>query len=132
MSVGRLSVTVAAVTGTLLGSAPACPTRSSPWPSRRGSGFTGWRGEVLAEKQKEYVEAARAVGRAHLGIIVKEILPNIMHTMLVLATLRLGYMIIMEASPSFLGLAGPGQAACPRPGPTCPALHEPLRAPGGA
>lgn len=67
------------------------------------------RGEMLAEKRKEYVEAARAVGRGDVGIIVREILPNIMHTMLVLTTLRLGYMIIMEASLSFLGLGVPPQ-----------------------
>jgi len=73
--------------------------------------FKGWvefyrlsRGEMLAEKTKEYVPAARAVGRSHTGIIVSEILPNIFHSVLVLATLRLGVMIVMEASLSFLGL----------------------------
>ena len=62
------------------------------------------RGEVMAEKTKEYVEAARVVGQSHPAIIVSEILPNIFHSILVLATLRMGYMIIMEASLSFLGL----------------------------
>lgn len=65
------------------------------------------RGEVLAEKGKEYVEAARAMGRTPASILVREILPNIMHTLLVLATLRLGYIVIMEASLSFLGLGVP-------------------------
>ena len=62
------------------------------------------RGEVMAEKTKEYVEASQALGCSGPWILIKEILPNIMHSVLVMATLRLGYMIIMEASLSFLGL----------------------------
>jgi len=65
------------------------------------------RGEVLSEKHKEYVEAAHAIGRRDLGIMLREILPNILHTLLVVATLRFGYMVIMEASLSFLGLGMP-------------------------
>ena len=65
------------------------------------------RGEMLAEKTKEYVDAARVVGQPSLVIIASEILPNILHSILVLATLRMGYMIIMEASLSFLGLGVP-------------------------
>jgi peptide/nickel transport system permease protein len=73
--------------------------------------FKGWveffrlvRGEMLGEKVKEYVEAARVSGRGDLAIMASEILPNILQSVFVLATLRLGYMIIMEASLSFLGL----------------------------
>ncbi|RKI98955.1 ABC transporter permease, partial [Butyricicoccus sp. 1XD8-22] len=73
--------------------------------------FIGWveffritRGEVLSEENKEYVEAAKAIGRNPLKIMLSEILPNITQTIMVLATLRFGYMIIMEASLSFLGL----------------------------
>jgi peptide/nickel transport system permease protein len=62
------------------------------------------RGEMLSEKTKEYVEAARVVGQSDRAIIVSEILPNIYHSIMVLATLRIGFMIIMEASLSFLGL----------------------------
>jgi ABC-type dipeptide/oligopeptide/nickel transport system permease subunit len=62
------------------------------------------RGEMLAEKTREYVEAARVVGQSDRAIIVSEILPNIYHSIMVLATLRIGFMIIMEASLSFLGL----------------------------
>lgn len=65
------------------------------------------RGEMMAEATKEYVEAARAVGRGSVAIIVSEVLPNIVHSLLVLATLRMGYMIIMEASLSYLGLGIP-------------------------
>jgi ABC-type dipeptide/oligopeptide/nickel transport system permease subunit len=73
--------------------------------------FKGWveffrlvRGEMFAEKPKEYVEAAKVVGQSHLVIIGSEILPNIIQSVFVLGTLRMGFMIIMEASLSFLGL----------------------------
>jgi ABC-type dipeptide/oligopeptide/nickel transport system permease subunit len=73
--------------------------------------FKGWveffrlvRGEMLAEKPKEYVEAAKVVGQSNRVIIASEILPNIVQSVLVLGTLRMGSMIIMEASLSFLGL----------------------------
>jgi ABC-type dipeptide/oligopeptide/nickel transport system permease subunit len=73
--------------------------------------FKGWvgfyrlvRGEVLSEKTKEYVEAARALGQNNLKIMLREIMPNIMNSIIVFGTLRMGFMIIMEASLSFLGL----------------------------
>jgi len=73
--------------------------------------FKGWveffrlvRGEMLSEKTKEYVEAAKAVGQSNPAIITSEIVPNIFHSVLVLGTLRTGAMIINEASLSFLGL----------------------------
>ena len=62
------------------------------------------RGEMLSEKTKEYVDAAKATGRKDFAIIASEIFPNIIHSVIVLATLRMGWMIIMEASLSFLGL----------------------------
>jgi peptide/nickel transport system permease protein len=76
--------------------------------------FKGWvefyrlaRGEMLSEKTQEYVEAAKVTGHSHAAIIVREILPNIIQSVFVLGTLRIGYMIIMEASLSFLGLGIP-------------------------
>jgi len=76
--------------------------------------FKGWveffrlaRGEMLSEKTQEYVEAAKVTGQSHTAIISREILPNIIQSVFVLATLRMGYMIIMEASLSFLGLGIP-------------------------
>jgi ABC-type dipeptide/oligopeptide/nickel transport system permease subunit len=73
--------------------------------------FKGWveffrlvRGAMMAEKTQEYVEAARVSGLGHLAVIAKEILPNIIQSVFVLGTLRMGDMIIMEASLSFLGL----------------------------
>ena len=76
--------------------------------------FKGWveffrlvRGEMLSEKTQEYVEAAKVTGHSHTAIISREIIPNIIQSVFVLATLRMGYMIIMEASLSFLGLGIP-------------------------
>jgi ABC-type dipeptide/oligopeptide/nickel transport system permease subunit len=73
--------------------------------------FKGWveffrlsRGEIMSEKTREYVEAARALGRSNYAIIAAEILPNIVQSVFVLATLRLGFFIVTEASLSFLGL----------------------------
>lgn len=73
--------------------------------------FKGWveffrltRGEIMSEKTREYVEAARALGRSHPAIIATEILPNIVQSVFVLATLRMGFFIVTEASLSFLGL----------------------------
>jgi peptide/nickel transport system permease protein len=67
------------------------------------------RGAMLAEKTQEYVEAAKVSGQSAMAIIVQEILPNIAHSVFVLATLRMGFLIIMEASLSFLGLGLPAR-----------------------
>lgn len=73
--------------------------------------FKGWveffrlaRGETIGEKTKEYVEAARVTGQRHWQIILREIMPNILQSTFVLTTLRMGFMIVTEASLSFLGL----------------------------
>jgi peptide/nickel transport system permease protein len=62
------------------------------------------RGETLAARELEYVEAARAIGVGPLGIMIREILPNILSPVIVVATIRLAHVIILEASLSFLGL----------------------------
>lgn len=62
------------------------------------------RGEVLAAKNVEYVEAARAVGAGDAHIMWREILPNTFSSVIVVATLRVAWVILMEASLSFLGL----------------------------
>jgi peptide/nickel transport system permease protein len=67
------------------------------------------RGAMLAEKTQEYVEAAKVSGQGPLAIMVEEIFPNIFHSVFVLATLRMGFLIIMEASLSFLGLGLPAK-----------------------
>lgn len=65
------------------------------------------RGSVLTEKQKEYVEASHAVGEANLYIALRQILPNCMSPLIVNATVRLGYVILIIAALSFLGLGTP-------------------------
>lgn len=62
------------------------------------------RGQVLAVKVEDYVEAARAVGNPGWRIAVRHILPNILPALLVQATLAIAAAIIAEASLSFLGL----------------------------
>ena len=62
------------------------------------------RGETLAAREMEYVEAARAIGVGSFGIMIREILPNILSPVIVVATIRLAHVIILEASLSFLGL----------------------------
>lgn len=62
------------------------------------------RGDVLVAKEREYVEAALAVGAGKFHIMVKEILPNVLASVIVVATLRIAWVILMEASLSFLGL----------------------------
>jgi peptide/nickel transport system permease protein len=76
--------------------------------------FKGWveffrlsRGETLGQCAREYVEAARALGQRSRRTIVREILPNILPAVLVVATLRVGFFIVLEASLSFLGVGIP-------------------------
>ena len=62
------------------------------------------RGQALAVKHEDYIEAARAVGNPHCRILLRHILPNILAPILVQATLAIAAAIIAEASLSFLGL----------------------------
>jgi peptide/nickel transport system permease protein len=62
------------------------------------------RGQVMAVRVEDYVEAARAVGNPPVRIAVKHILPNIMPALIVQATISIATAIIAEASLSFLGL----------------------------
>ncbi|MCA9831006.1 MAG: ABC transporter permease [Dehalococcoidia bacterium] len=62
------------------------------------------RSAVLGTKAFPYVEAAIVVGANHPRIILKHILPNIMPTVIVLATIQLGTAILAEATISFLGV----------------------------
>ena len=61
-------------------------------------------GTVLQIKGQEFIEAAHARGNSTLRIMFRHILPNAVPPILVLATLELAFMIIMEATLSFLGL----------------------------
>ena len=65
------------------------------------------RGTVLAEKEKEYVEACRAIGEGSLYIPLREILPNCISPVIVQATVSLGSTLLVIAALSFLGLGSP-------------------------
>ncbi|MEM7720903.1 MAG: ABC transporter permease [Pseudomonadota bacterium] len=65
------------------------------------------RGATLVEKSKEYVQAARLIGRSPLSIMVRHILPNVLSPVLVIATISLALAIIAEATLSFLGVGAP-------------------------
>jgi peptide/nickel transport system permease protein len=65
------------------------------------------RGSTMIEKSKEYVQAARVIGRSPLVIMVRHILPNVMGPVLVIATINLALAIIEEATLSFLGVGMP-------------------------
>jgi peptide/nickel transport system permease protein len=62
------------------------------------------RGSVLSIKEKEYIEACRAVGQRDPWILLRHILPNCMTPIIVTGTLSIATAIIVEASLSFLGL----------------------------
>ena len=65
------------------------------------------RGAVLTVKQHPYVEAARALGGGHPGMIWRHVLPNIIAPIIILATVNLGAVILIEAALSFLGFGVP-------------------------
>ncbi len=77
-------------------------------------GISGWvqyartvRGSTLVEKNKEYVQAARVVGRHPLAIMLRHVLPNVTGPVLVIATIHIATAIITEATLSFLGVGVP-------------------------
>ncbi len=65
------------------------------------------RGAILSAKEFEYVVGAKASGCRTPRILVRHLLPNVLSTAIVIATLYLGRMIIIEASLSFLGVGVP-------------------------
>jgi peptide/nickel transport system permease protein len=65
------------------------------------------RGATLVEKSKDYVSAARLIGRRPSAIMLRHILPNILSPVLVIATISLALAIIAEATLSFLGVGAP-------------------------
>lgn len=76
--------------------------------------LSGWvrftrlvRGEVLVLREREFVQAARAVGTSNWRIILRHLLPNCTSSIIVMATLELSRMVIMEATLGFLGLGIP-------------------------
>jgi len=65
------------------------------------------RASVLAEKQKEYVEAAQVMGLKSMRIMFRHILPNCLSPILVISTVQIANAIMSEAALSFLGLGLP-------------------------
>ena len=65
------------------------------------------RGSTLVERNKEYVQAARVIGRHPVAIMFSHVLPNVLGPVLVLATLHIATAIITEATLSFLGVGVP-------------------------
>jgi peptide/nickel transport system permease protein len=69
------------------------------------------RAQVLATREKEFVEAARALGASDLRVIVRHILPNIIQPVIVQAAIGRAGAILAEATMSFLGLGVPPPTA---------------------
>jgi peptide/nickel transport system permease protein len=69
------------------------------------------RGEVLAVKTQDFIARSEVAGASHFRIIMRHILPNVVNSIVVLATLQVGFVILLESSLSFLG------AGIPRPTP---------------
>ena len=74
-------------------------------------GVAGWpiyarvvRAETLAIREREFVLAGRALGMSHGRIVFRQILPNLVSTIVVIATLQVAQVIILESFLSFLGL----------------------------
>jgi peptide/nickel transport system permease protein len=65
------------------------------------------RGEVLSLRERDFVRLAQVAGLGNTRIIVRHIIPNVLNTWMVLASLTVGVVIITEASLSFLGLGVP-------------------------
>ena len=69
------------------------------------------RGQVLAAREREFVEAARALGASDLRIVLRHILPNIIQPVIVQAAIGMAGAILAEATMSFLGLGVPPPTA---------------------
>src|SRR5262249_27268277 len=74
-------------------------------------GLTGWerytrvvRAEVLALREKDFVEAARAMGASPMRTILRHLLPNTFSSIIVMSTLQVAQAILREAALSFLGV----------------------------
>lgn len=70
------------------------------------------RAEVMTLRERDFIARAVVAGTSHIMILKRHILPNVMNTIVVLATLQVGIVITLEASLSFLGIG------IPRPTPT--------------
>jgi ABC-type dipeptide/oligopeptide/nickel transport system permease subunit len=62
------------------------------------------RGQILAERKKEYIEAAESINCSKLSIMFKHLLPNVVQPMIIIATMSIGATIMMAAGLSYIGL----------------------------
>ena len=69
------------------------------------------RAETLGIKERDFIARARVAGASHIRIMTRYIFPNVVNSLIVLATLQVGYVILLESALSFLG------AGLPRPTP---------------
>ncbi|WP_428898285.1 ABC transporter permease [Parelusimicrobium proximum] len=69
------------------------------------------RGDVLSVKDRDYVKAARVMGAGNIRIFFKHIIPNSIYPSVVVASLDIGYIVLIAASLSFLGLGAPQGSA---------------------
>ena len=65
------------------------------------------RGEVLSLKTREFVQLAKVAGAGSFRIIWKHIVPNVMNTIITIASLQIGIVVVVEASLTFLGVGVP-------------------------
>lgn len=70
------------------------------------------RGDVIAIRNREFVDLARIAGCSSIRIVLAHILPNVINSVIVLSTLQVGWVVIMEACLTFMG------AGVPPPTPT--------------
>ena len=70
-------------------------------------GGFGRSGSTLVERNKEYVQAARVMGRDNTAIMFEHVMPNVVGPVLVIATINLALAVIEEATLSFLGVGVP-------------------------
>jgi peptide/nickel transport system permease protein len=69
------------------------------------------RGETLSIKEQDFIARARVAGASHARIMVRYIFPNIVNSLVVLATLQVGAVILLESTLSFLGVGIPRPTA---------------------
>ena len=79
---------------------------------------TGWtiyarliRGETLALRDRDFIEATRAAGAGQARIVFRHVLPNVVSPVIVVATFAVGSMVVLEATLSFLGIGVPLRVA---------------------
>jgi len=73
--------------------------------------FTNWvqyarviRSNVLIIKGQEFISASRVLGASDMWIMVRQIFPNVLNSVIILCSQQVGYTILLESSMSFLGL----------------------------